>query len=135
MDHLVVTKGDAMIDQFQPWFFGVAFALLFKFCTGMPDVPQFAEKERFRRAEDAPRIEAPLWVRAMARRVEAQVSRDWHFGFVTWNYMFRSAVNLSRTWFAYDRPQQTDEGMHKFTASDLETGTRANDWTKSRYSM
>ena len=58
----------------------------------------------------------------MARRVEAQINRDWHFGFVTWNYMFRSAVNLSRTWFAYDRPQATDDGFHKFTAKDLETG-------------
>ena len=58
----------------------------------------------------------------MARRVEAQINRDWHFGFVTWNYMFRSAVNLSRTWFAYDRPQATDDGFHKLTAKDLEAG-------------
>ena len=119
---LRVATGNVMIDQFEPWYFGVAFAFLFKYCTGMPDMPAFAKKPRYRRLDDAPRIETNLWVRVMARRVEAQINRDWHFGFVTWNYMFRSAVNLSRTWFAYDRPQQTDEGMHKFTAKDLETG-------------
>ena len=83
-----------MIDQFQPWYFGVAFAFLFKYCTGMPDIPEYFEKERYRRDEDAPRIEGPLWVQVMARRVEAQLSRGWHFGFVTWNYLFRSCVNL-----------------------------------------
>eukprot|EP00959_Pyramimonas_sp_CCMP1952_P011581 243032-Pyramimonas_sp.AAC.1 len=37
----------------------------------------------------------------MSRRVESQLSRDWHFGFVSWNLVFRSAVNLSKTWFTY----------------------------------
>eukprot|EP00959_Pyramimonas_sp_CCMP1952_P383478 8035692-Pyramimonas_sp.AAC.1 len=37
----------------------------------------------------------------MSRRVESQLARDWHFGFVSWNLVFRSAVNLSRTWFTY----------------------------------
>ena len=112
-----------MVDQFQPWFFGVAFAFLFKFCTGMPDLPQFAEKERFRRAGDAPRIEAPLWVRAMARRVEAQVSRDWHFGFVTWNYLFRSAVNLSRNLYSYE--SAANGACKGFTADELQEGAIA----------
>ena len=74
---VVVITGSAMIDQFNPWYFGVAFAFLFKYCTGMPDMPAFAEKTRHRRADDAPRIEIAAWVRAMARRVEAQLSRDW----------------------------------------------------------
>ena len=50
-----------MVDQFTPWYFGVAFAFLFKFCTGMPDGPAFLEKERYRRSEDAPRIEISEW--------------------------------------------------------------------------
>ena len=50
----------------------------------------------------APRIDVETWVRVMSRRIEAQLARDWTFGFVTWNYMFRSAVNLSRNFFAYD---------------------------------
>ena len=39
----------------------------------------------------------------MARRIEAQVSRDWVFGFTSWNLLFRSALNLSRTTDAYSR--------------------------------
>ena len=88
-----------MIDQFQPWYFGVAFAFVFSYCIGMPDMYHFAETPRHRRGDGAPRVEPPAWVRIMARRVEAQISRDWHFGFVSWNYIFTSAVNLSRTFF------------------------------------
>ena len=65
-----------MIDQFQPWYFGVAFAFIVKYCTGMPDMPEFSEKQRYRRHADAPRVEPPLWARIMSRRVEAQVNRD-----------------------------------------------------------
>ena len=115
-----MSTGNVMIDQFQPWFFGVAFAFLFKYCTGMPDIPEYFEKERYRRDEDAPRIEGPLWVRVMARRVEAQLSRDWHFGFVTWNYLFRSSVNLSRSFFSYERG--TGESGRAITAEELGTG-------------
>ena len=85
-----------MLDQFEPWYFGVAFAFLFKYCTGMPDMPQWSERPRYRRAPDAPRIEVPLWVRVLARRVEGQLGRDWTFGYASWNYLFRMSVNLSR---------------------------------------
>ena len=101
VNQYIVRTGNAMIDQFQPWYFGVAFAFIFKYCTGMPDMPAFMKRPRYRRKDGAPRVEAPLWVRIMSRRVEAQVARDWQFGFVSWNYVFRSAVNLSRTWYAY----------------------------------
>ena len=93
-----------MLDQFQPWYFGVAFAFVFKYCTGMPDVLAFAEKQRHRRTADAPRIELAQWVRVMARRVEAQVSRDWLFGFATWNLLFRTTINFSRTIYSYEGP-------------------------------
>jgi len=56
-----ITTGSQMVDQFTPWYFGVAFAFLFKLCTGMPDGPAFLEKERYRRSEDAPRIEISEW--------------------------------------------------------------------------
>ena len=67
----VVATGNAMIDQFQPWYFGIAFAFLFKYCTGMPDMYAFAEKTRFRRTDDAPRVEPPLWVQIMYRRTQS----------------------------------------------------------------
>ena len=38
-ERFFVTTGNAMLDQFEPWYFGVAFAFIFKYCTGMPDMP------------------------------------------------------------------------------------------------
>ena len=43
-----------MMDQFEPWYFGVAFAFCFKYCTGMPDLRFFDQVKRHRRHEDAP---------------------------------------------------------------------------------
>ena len=49
LNRFKVITGNRMVDQFQPWYFGVAFAFLFKYCTGMPDMPAFLEKERYAR--------------------------------------------------------------------------------------
>ena len=49
MQTLGVITGNKMIDQFQPWYFGVAFAFVFSYCIGMPDVYHFAETARHRR--------------------------------------------------------------------------------------
>ena len=59
-------------------------------------------------------------MRTMARRVEAQLSRDWHFGFVTWNYLFRTSINLSRTIFSYTKTGGDESDV--VTAKDLEEG-------------
>ena len=118
MRRLVVTTGSALVDQFQPWYFGVAFAFIFKYCTGLPDMPAFAEKTRYRRSNDAPRIEIAHWVRVMARRIESQLSRDWHFGFATWNYMFRTSINLSRTIYSEHTASTSSSG--ELTAKDYE---------------
>ena len=120
-ERLEVKAGNEMLDQFQPWYFGVAFSFIFSYCTGMPDMPGFMRRPRYRRHDDAPRLEVPAWVKVMARRVEASVSRDWSFGFVTWNYLFRSAVNLSRTVYAYERKNANDES-EQITAKLLEEG-------------
>ena len=73
--------------------------MVFSYFRGLLDMYRFAKTDRHRRSDDAPRVEPPAWVRIMGRRIEAQLSRDWHFGFVSWNYIFRSAVNSSRTFF------------------------------------
>ena len=101
---LTVTMGNRLLDQFQPWYFAFAFAYVFPFCTAMPDPPAWNAKPRYRRAANAPRVELESWVRCMARRCEAQINRDWVFGFVSWNLLFRSAVNLSRTVHTYSTP-------------------------------
>ena len=91
-----------LLDQFQPLYFTLAFPFVFPYGLGMPDPPTWKKQAR-PRAADAPYLSLSLWVRAMARRVEAQVSRDWVFGFTSWNLLFRSALNLSRNAEAYSR--------------------------------
>ena len=87
----------------------------------MPDPPAFMRRPRHRRTDDAPRVEISDWVRIMARRCEASLQNDCSFGFVSWNYFFRSAVNMSRTACAYARTygQHTDSAL---TATKLEEG-------------
>ena len=87
-------------------------------------MPAFAHKKRFRRAADAPRIETGDWVRTMSRRIEASVARDYSFGFVSWNYMFRSSLNLSQSLYAYERKNGKATGA-QFTPQDIENGAVA----------
>ena len=57
----------------------------------------------------------------MSRRVESQLVRDWTFGYTTWNVLFRSAVNLSRSVYAYDTPVLQNNGeWQRLTSADLE---------------
>ena len=79
---------------------------MFSYCTGMPDHVAFQENQRYRRQEQAPRVEHPVWDRIMARRAEGQMVRDWQMGFVSWNCRFKTAVNLSRTLWSYETVSQ-----------------------------
>ena len=103
---LEARTGNVMVDQFQPLYFSIAFSFIFTYQAGMPDMPAFAKHPQHRRDDSAPRIEIEDWVRVMSRRIEASVSRDWTFGFVTWNYLFRSALNLTRSLYAYERKME-----------------------------
>ena len=109
-----------MLDQFQPWYFGVAYAFLFKYCTGMPDMPEWSTRPRYRRPDNAPRVPTSLWVRVMSRRVEAQLARDWNFGYASWNFLFRSTINLSRTLYSYEG--RSGDAGSSMTAKQLEEG-------------
>ena len=118
----VVSRSTPM-NQFAPWYFGVAFAYMFQYCTAMPDPPSWGEfrDKRWRRPPEAPHIGLADWVRTMSRRVESQLGRDWTFGYTTWNVLFRSAVNLSRSVYSYDTPVLQDSGeWGKLTAAALE---------------
>eukprot|EP00438_Fugacium_kawagutii_P017484 Skav217980 [mRNA] locus=scaffold496:402099:408191:- [translate_table: standard] len=104
--------------------FGFAFPYVFKFCTGMPDPPGWSAVARYRRDEAAPRVELQEWVQIMARRCEAQVGRDWVYGFAAWNLYFRSALNLSRNLSLFSVPV-LDEGARawkKLAPKDIEAG-------------
>ena len=93
----VVYPGRKMMNQFEPWFFGVAFPFCFKFGVGMPDMPEWQENARHRRGPAAPRVELALWARIMTRRVESQFRREWRFGFTVSSLLFQSAVNMARS--------------------------------------
>ena len=90
----------------------------------MPDPPAWSNKPRWRRPLHAPRVELASWTRAMARRIESQINRDWSFGFVSWNLLFRSAVNLARTIDSYEAPVYDEERntFRKLSAQDIEQG-------------
>ena len=118
---LEVRTGNVMIDQFDPLYFSVAFSFIFTYQAGLPDMPAFAKRPRHRRDNSAPRIDTDDWVRIMSRRSEASVSRDWTFGFVSWNYLFRSSVNLTRSIYAYERKDGQDVSK-SCTPASLEKG-------------
>ncbi len=67
-----VHTGNAMMDQFEPWYFGVAFAFLFKYCTGMPDLPSFSRKPRFKETA------RPEWKRMLGSELwRGESRRSW----------------------------------------------------------
>eukprot|EP00438_Fugacium_kawagutii_P008899 Skav215707 [mRNA] locus=scaffold2573:242958:252224:+ [translate_table: standard] len=116
--------GNRLLDQFRPQYFGFAFPYVFKFCTGMPDPPGWSAVARYRRDEAAPRVELQEWIQIMARRCEAQIGRDWVYGFAAWNLYFRSALNLSRNLSLFSKPV-LDEGARawkKLAPKDIEAG-------------
>ena len=121
---ITIHTGNRLLDQFEPWYFAFAFAFVFPYGTGMPDPPSWSCKERHRRVEEAPRIELSAWMRCMARRCEAQINRDWTFGFTVWNLFFRSTANLSRPIWGYDTPvfDEQDKKFKRLTGADLEAG-------------
>ena len=73
---LTIHTGNRLLDQFESWYFALAFAFLFPYGSAMPDPPTWSAKARHRRPEDAPRVELSAWMRCMARRCEAQLNRD-----------------------------------------------------------
>ena len=115
----VVMPSTRMLNQFQPWFFGVAFPFCFKFGVGMPDMPTWSETPRHRRSGASPRVELGLWARIMTRRVESQLRRDWRFGFTVSSLLFQSAMNMARSMRLVSDPGD-DEMAHVEKAKDLE---------------
>ena len=110
-----------MQPQFKPWYFGIAFAFLFKFCVGMPDMPEWSDHPRHRRRHGAPRVDLSLWVKLITRRVEQQLKRDWLLGFTMGNVLFRSMLNQCKTVYSYEKIRRAD-GSKGFTAAELEAG-------------
>ena len=58
------------------------------------------------------------WCKAIARRVEAQFGRYWMLDFAVWNYIFRTSVNMSRSFYLHGRRAS------ELTAVEIEEGSR-----------
>ena len=108
-----------MIDQFEPWYFGVAFAFCFKYCTGMPDLKFLDKVKRHRRNGDAPLVDLSLWTKIITRRCEKALSNSWDLGFCMSNLLFRSKLNMSRSLFALEA-EARETGEYGFTPKELE---------------
>ena len=120
-----VRTGNVMVDQFQPFYFAVAFSFCFKYCTGCPDVANTVNKDSIRGDRrhqgdpNAPHVNIYAWLSAMARRVETQFRRDWTFGFVSWNYIFRTMVNLQKNTFMYSTHDPHTGNKRSFTFTEI----------------
>ena len=88
-----IKTGSAMQDQFTPMFAVLAFAFLFRFGVGTPDI---ARRPRSPRDLGAPLVSLWDYSAALIRRIEGQFRRDWVFMFAMWNLLFRTVVNTSK---------------------------------------
>jgi hypothetical protein len=111
--------GNQMMDQFEPWYFGVAFAFCFKYCSGMPDLCHFGKVRRHRRKEAAPQVDLQLWSKIITRRCEKALSNSWDLGFCLSSLLFRSKLNMSRSLYAFENEKRAGGGFG-FTPQELE---------------
>ena len=88
----------AMVDQFQPMFFLTAFAFLFPWGTGAPDLKNY---ERQRRPNTRMEVDfVQHWGKLLMQRAEGQWRRDLMLPFALWNLTFRTLMYTSASLYA-----------------------------------
>lgn len=124
---LEARAGNRLIDQFQPYYWSMAFCFLFKYATAQPDVSKTShganeEPTSRRMAGDprAPKVDFTTWGGAMLRQVASQFRRDWNFAPAIWNYMFRTMVNLQPNAHVYT--VHDVNGARQLTNEDISKG-------------
>ena len=132
--HIEVRTGNQFLDQFQPYYFAIAFPFCFKHSTACPDVVD-TTKHRIQQLDplprrqagnrNAPHVDIQDWAAGMARRVETQFRRDWTFGFTVWNFLFRTMVNLQKNTYMYAVPDTKAKGGRRMlTGQEIADGVR-----------
>ena len=111
--------GNDMLNQFHSWYFGVAFAFCFKYCTGIPDLTLFGKVSRDRRKDGKPQVDLQLWCKIITRRCEKALSNSWDLGFCMSSLLFRSKLNMSRSLYAFENERRAGGGFG-FTPQELE---------------
>ena len=108
LHQFILATGNGMMNQFEPWYFGVAFAFCFKFCSGMPDLPSWSKHPKHRRHEEDPEVDLATWIHTISRRPELQVKHNWQLGFTMGSVLFRSMVNRARALYAFSTQTRSD---------------------------
>lgn len=97
----------AMVDQFQPMFFLTAFAFLFPWGTGAPDLKNY---ERQRRPNTRMEVDfVQHWGKLLMQRAEGQWRRDLMLPFALWNLTFRTLMYTSAS--LYNVHQLASKGV------------------------
>lgn len=94
-DVATVTTGSA-VDQWQPTFILSAYAFLFPFHIGAPDLrkPGGGHNQDRRKDKDMVVDFKEDWMPCILRRAEGQFRRDITFPFALWNLAFRQTINM-----------------------------------------
>ena len=121
---LNITHGP-MQDQLTPWFFVITYCFLFPHGTGLPDLHG---KERPRRKGTASsRVDfVDVWTKLMVQRAEGQWRRDLTFPFAAWMLVFKTSINLGKTFFAATRAaeEQLTGGEHRYTTAAVASAAK-----------
>ena len=91
---LNVQTGSTFEDQFRWDYIPRVFPWTLPYCVGGPDFKKIGCPSR-RKSFGCPSVPLQSYVRALARRVEAQIRLDWLVNTALWNLNFRSMVNLA----------------------------------------
>ena len=89
---LTITSRNSFLDQFEPWYFGFAFAYVFRFGASMPDPPCWSEKQRHQRQDSRTRNMDAMHGSPVRSPDQLEIGL---LGFTSWNLFFRSALNLN----------------------------------------
>ena len=89
-----LTMGEAC-NQFEATFFLTAYAFLFPYSVGAPDL-KFQTRDR----RTGPKVDfARDWGRCLVQRAEGQFRRDLTFPFALWNLTFRTTISISHNMY------------------------------------
>ena len=100
--------------QFEATFFLTAYAFLFPYSVGAPDL-KFQSRDR--RPEDAPKVDfARDWGKCLVQRAEGQFRRDLTLPFALWNLTFRTTINIGHNMHSVKRAV---DASTTYTATDI----------------
>jgi hypothetical protein len=110
-----LTMGEAR-NQFEATFFLTAYAFLFPYSVGAPDL-KFQARDR----RTGPKVDfARDWGRCLVQRAEGQFRRDLTLPFALWNLTFRTTINISHNMYSIKRAvDNNDTAGDKYTAEDI----------------